>query len=33
MRDLSQYSVREWLFAEPAVAAFKEVRDAIIRDL
>lgn len=33
MRDLSQYSPYEWLAGQPAVAAFKDVRDAIIRDL
>jgi hypothetical protein len=33
MRDLTQYSLREWMLAQPAVAAFKEVRDAVIRDL
>ena len=33
MRDLDQYSLYEWLYVQPAVAAFKEVRDAVIRDL
>ncbi|MPZ57632.1 MAG: hypothetical protein GEU91_14255 [Rhizobiales bacterium] len=33
MRDLNQYSISDWVLARPAVAAFKEVRDAVIRDL
>ncbi len=32
MRDLDQYSGTEWLAAQPLVAAFKEVRDAAIRE-
>jgi hypothetical protein len=33
MRDLRQYSAREWVSGVPAVAGFKEVRDAVLRDL
>jgi hypothetical protein len=33
MRDLDQYSAREWLTGVPAVIGFKEVRDAFLRDL
>jgi hypothetical protein len=32
MRDLDQYSPQDWLLGRPAVAAFKDVPDAIIRD-
>ena len=32
MRDLDQYSGTDWLTAQPLVAAFKEVRDAAIRE-
>lgn len=33
MRDLNQYSRREWLTGVPAVIGFKEVRDAFLREL
>jgi hypothetical protein len=33
MRDLNQYSAWEWAISQPAVAAFKEIRDAVIRDV
>jgi hypothetical protein len=33
MRDLSQYSLKEWLLFEPMVACFKVARDAVLRDL
>jgi len=33
MRDLNQYSTLEWLELRPLVAAFKELRDAAIREL
>jgi hypothetical protein len=33
LRDLAQYSAVDWLSAQPAVAAFKEVRDGLLRDL
>jgi hypothetical protein len=32
MRDLNQYSAPEWLALKPLIAAFKELRDAAIRD-
>src|SRR5947209_17325471 len=33
MRDLSQYSGKDWLLAKPQIAFFKEARDAVLRDL
>lgn len=33
MRDFSQYSVVDWLTAQPAVMLFKEARDGLLRDL
>ncbi len=33
MRDISHYTSLEWICAQPAVAAFREVRDAVIRDI
>lgn len=32
MRELGSYSLRDWLLFQPAIRAFKEVRDAAIRD-
>jgi len=33
MRDLNQYSGREWLQTQPLVAGFKELRDGFLREL